>query len=319
MIYLLSVSIPFIILMLFGSYLIKILEKLNFGQQIREQGPDSHLKKEGIPTMGGILIILAIIITSVFLLPLNRDVIWGLIVITGMAIIGVIDDYMKIKNGSSLGLKARYKLSSQIILGLLLAYYIYEYTDLGQTILIPLKGQVYIGGWLIPLIVFTVIGTANAVNLTDGLDGLAAGVTAVVTSTIAVINSSMGFESFSLMGLIVTGACIGFIWYNSYPAQVFMGDVGSLALGGAIAVLSIFSRTEIFLLIIGGIFVIETLSVMIQVVYFRLTDGKRIFKMTPIHHHFELKGVEENKIVMRFLIISIFFASLGLISFYFTF
>ncbi|MFW5976365.1 MAG: phospho-N-acetylmuramoyl-pentapeptide-transferase [Bacillota bacterium] len=314
--YFLAVCIPFIILMLFGTYLIKFLKKLNFGQQIRKLGPDSHFHKKGIPTMGGILIVLAILITTIFLVPLNNNLIWGLIITAGMGITGFVDDFMKIKKGSSLGLKARYKLSSQIILSLLLVYYIYNFTNLGEVIIIPFQGQVYIGKWLIPLIVFTVIGTANAVNLTDGLDGLAAGITAVVTSTFAVINSSLGLESFGLLGLIVTGACIGFLWYNSYPAQVFMGDVGSLALGGIISVLAIFSRTEIFLLIIGGIFVIETISVMMQVVYFKLTNGKRIFKMTPIHHHFELKGMEENKIVMRFLIISMFFASLGLIIFY---
>ena len=314
--YFLAVGLPFLILMILGPVVIKLLKKLNFGQQIRGDGPKSHLKKEGIPTMGGILILIAIVIVTLLLLDLNIYIIWTLIITVGMGLIGLIDDMIKIRTERSLGLKARYKITGQIILGLLAAYFVYQYTELSDIVLVPFLGQVAVGKWILLLVTFTVIGSANAVNLTDGLDGLAAGVTAVVASSFSVIAANLNLNQLSLFGLILTGACIGFIWFNSHPAQVFMGDVGSLALGGAVAALTIFSRTEIFLPIIGAVFVIETLSVMIQVVYFRLTGGKRVFNMTPIHHHYELEGLEENKIVIRFLILSILFACCGLFIFY---
>ena len=322
--YFLAVTVPFIIIMIFGPFLIRVLKKCNFGQQIRGQGPKSHQVKKGIPTMGGILIIFAILITSFLLLEINQYIIWTLIVTVGMGLIGFIDDMIKIQTQRSLGLKARYKITGQIILGFLLAYYVFIIK--GDTIVLPFLGQVSIGFWLIPLVVFTVIGTANAVNLTDGLDGLAAGVTAIVISSFYVIayynklhyQPYEPYEQLSLFGLIVAGACIGFIWYNTHPAQVFMGDVGSLALGGAISALAVFTGTEIFLLIIGGVFVIETVSVIIQVIYFKVTGGNRVFKMTPLHHHFELEGLEENKIVIRFLILSLLFAAIGLLIFYYT-
>ncbi len=318
MIYFLAITIPFLILMLFGPFLIKILKKLNFGQQIRGEGPESHYEKKGIPTMGGILIILAILITSLFLLTMNIYIKWALFVTIAMAVLGFFDDIIKIKNKRSLGLKARYKITGQIFIGLVFAYFIYLTPEIGDRIIVPFIGQVSIGRWIILLVILTVTGTANAVNITDGLDGLAAGVTVIVISSFSAIAHIYGFEQLGLFGLIVTGACIGFMWYNSYPAQVFMGDLGSLALGGAISVLAVITGTEFFLLIIGGIFVIETLSVMIQVIYFKLTGGNRVFKMTPLHHHFELDGLEENKIVIRFLILSLLFAAIGLLIFYYT-
>jgi phospho-N-acetylmuramoyl-pentapeptide-transferase len=314
--YFIAIGLPFIILMILGPIIIKFLKRFNFGQQIREDGPKSHLKKEGIPTMGGILIVLAILVTSFLLLDLNRNIIWALIITIGMGLIGFIDDYIKIRTKRSLGLKARFKILAQVSIGILAGYYIYYYFEVSEVIIVPFLGQVTIGKWILGLVALTVIGTANAVNLTDGLDGLAAGVTAVVASSFSVIASNLHLEQLSLFGLIVTGACIGFIWFNSHPAQVFMGDVGSLALGGAIASMAIFSRTELFLPIIGAVFVIETLSVMIQVVYFKLTGGKRVFNMTPIHHHYELEGLDESKIVVRFLILSILFASCGILIYY---
>ncbi len=315
--YFLAVSIPFLILMLFGPGLISILKRLNFGQQIRGAGPESHQQKRGIPTMGGVLIIIGIIITSLVLFDLTSYIILVLFVTTGMGLIGFLDDFIKIRTQSSLGLKARSKIAGQLFFGLILALYVYYYTDLGTGIIVPLTGKLYIlDFWIIPLIVLTVIGTANAVNLTDGLDGLAAGITAIVASALAVITSILGLYQLTLFGLSVTGACLGFIWFNSHPAQVFMGDVGSLALGGAVASIAILSRTELFLLIIGGVYVIETLSVMIQVLYFRLTGGKRVFRMTPLHHHYELGGLSESKVVARFMLLNIVFAILGLVSFY---
>jgi len=315
-IYFLAVILPFVILMLLGPLLIKFLKKLNFGQQIRGQGPKSHLKKEGIPTMGGILIIFAILATSLILLEINNYILWSLFITMGMGFLGFIDDFIKIRKQKSLGLKARHKISGQLFLAVLLAFYVYLFTDLSSYIIIPFLGSVNIGRWIIPLIIITVTGTANAVNITDGLDGLAASITAVVCSSLALITSFLNMTELSLFSLIITGACIGFIWFNSHPAQVFMGDVGSLALGGAVASVAVFSGTQIFLLIIGAVYVMETLSVMVQVLYFKITGGKRVFKMTPIHHHYELEGLDESKIVARFLILSMVFAGLGLVIFY---
>lgn len=317
--YFMAVVLPFIILMIFGPGLIKGLKYLNFGQQIRGEGPRSHLKKEGIPTMGGLLIIFAIIISSLIILKLNSVVIWAVITTIGMGLVGFLDDILKIKTKQSLGLKARQKLFGQIFFGLLLAIYIYYFSDIGTSIIIPYTGYNFdLGFWLIPFIVFIVVGFANAVNLTDGLDGLASGVTVIVTTAFALIVALIGMTQLTYFALIVGGACLGFIWFNSYPAQVFMGDVGSLALGGAVASLAVLSRTEFFLVIIGGVYVLETLSVMIQVSYFRFTGGKRVFRMTPIHHHYELTGLAESKVVARFWIISLIMAVSGLGIFYLT-
>lgn len=317
--YFAAVSIPFLILMITGPWLIKYLKKINFGQQIREEGPQSHLEKKGIPTMGGILIILGIIIATIFL-EVNLNVTWAIITTIGMGVVGFFDDYIKIKTQKSLGLKARTKIIGQFLFGILLALYVYNNPNIGTEIIVPIIGNnIDLGLMIIPLVVFTTVGTANAVNLTDGLDGLAAGVTAVVTSSYTIITSALYLEQLSLFSLSITGACLGFVWFNSHPAQVFMGDVGSLALGGAVASLAVISRTELFLVIIGGVYVIETISVMIQVTYFKITGGDRIFKMTPLHHHFELKGWDESKVVFRFLLISIIFAVFGLYSFYLTY
>lgn len=317
MIYFLAVCLPFLILIIFGPGLIKGLQFLNFGQQIRGEGPESHQKKQGIPTMGGILIILAVIITTFLLLDINNSVLWVMIVTLAMGLIGFLDDIIKIRSNRSLGLTARQKLTGQIITGLLLALYVYYYSGIGSTILVPLSGKFLdIGYWIIPFIIFIVVGFANAVNLTDGLDGLASGVTMIVVTAYAVLTSAMNYDQLALFALIIGGACLGFIWYNSHPAQVFMGDVGSLALGGAVASLAVLSQTELFLIIIGGIYVIETLSVMIQVSYFKITGGKRVFKMTPIHHHYELAGLKEGKVVARFWVTGIVLALLGLAIFY---
>ncbi|QTL98039.1 phospho-N-acetylmuramoyl-pentapeptide-transferase [Iocasia frigidifontis] len=315
--YYLAVIFPFFILLLLGPTLIRVLEFLNYGQQIRDEGPKSHLKKKGIPTMGGILIILAILITALLILDLSSYIIWALIITIGMGLLGFLDDIIKIRSRRSLGLKAREKLIGQVLFALLLAVYVYLYTDLGTFVILPIKGgYINLGYWFFPFVIFTVVGTANGVNLTDGLDGLASGVTLIVVSSLAVLISALGYGQLTLFALIVAGACLGFIWYNSYPAQVFMGDVGSLALGGAVASLAVLSQTELFLLIIGGIYVVETLSVMIQVSYFRCTGGARLFKMSPLHHHYELAGLAESKVVARFWILALIFALMGLASFY---
>ncbi|MFP4015653.1 MAG: phospho-N-acetylmuramoyl-pentapeptide-transferase [Halanaerobiales bacterium] len=317
MTYFIAVALPFIILLIFGSGLIKGLKYLNFGQQVRGEGPSSHMKKEGVPTMGGVLIILAVVITSFIVLDLNTYVIWALITTLGMGFIGFLDDIIKIRSKRSLGLRARGKLLGQILVGSTLAVYVTFFSDLGTSIIFPITGwELDLGYGIIFFIVFIVVGFSNAVNLTDGLDGLASGVTLIVVTAFAVLSSALGYAQLALYGLIIGGSCLGFIWFNSHPAQVFMGDVGSLALGGAVAAIAVLSRTELFLVIIGGIYVIEALSVMIQVSYFKLTNGKRVFKMTPIHHHYELSGLAEVKVVARFWIVSIVFAVLGLASYY---
>ncbi|MFW5991795.1 MAG: phospho-N-acetylmuramoyl-pentapeptide-transferase [Halanaerobiaceae bacterium] len=318
--YFIAVGLPFFLVMILGPLIIKLLKKFNFGQHIREEGPQRHLDKEGIPTMGGLLIITGILLTSAIYFPElsaeNGKLIWVLILTLGMGLIGFFDDYLKLRNDRSLGLKARGKIIGQIVLASIFAIFVYLHC--GSGIILPFSDNIIVlGKWIIPLIILTVIGTANAVNLTDGLDGLAAGVTAITASSFALILVEQHLFSLALFALMVTGACLGFSWFNSHPAQVFMGDVGSMALGGALAGIAVISRTEIFLLIIGGVYVLETISVIIQVVYFKLTGGKRVFRMTPLHHHYELQGLSESKIVARFLIISLIFAALGLLAYYF--
>jgi len=314
--YFAAISIPFFLILFGGNSMINFLKKINFGQQIRKEGPQSHLQKEGIPTMGGILILIGII-SSIILLEINYNLIIALVTTLGMGLIGFLDDYLKIKKGRSLGLTALAKIIGQFGFGLLISLYVYFSTEISNSLLIPFTGDsLELGILIIPLIIFTVVGTANAVNLTDGLDGLASSITAVVAASYAFIVYGLYFEQLTLFSLSIVGACLGFIWYNSHPAEVFMGDIGSLGLGGAIAALAVLTRTELFLLIIGGVYVIETISVILQVLYFKATNGKRIFKMTPIHHHFELKGWEEPKVVFRFLLIGIIFSIVGLYSFY---
>ncbi|NLM96304.1 MAG: phospho-N-acetylmuramoyl-pentapeptide-transferase [Halanaerobiaceae bacterium] len=313
----LAAILPFLILILFGSGMIKGLKYLNFGQQIRGEGPSSHFKKKGIPTMGGVLILLAVVISFFILQDPESNAVWALITTLGLGLVGFIDDIISIRSKRSLGLKARQKLLGQVLTGLLLAIYVSFFSELGTGIIVPLTGRIIeLGYWIIPFIVFIVVGFSNAVNLTDGLDGLASGVTMIVATAFAVLTSALGFNELALFGLIIGSACLGFTWFNSNPAQVFMGDVGSLALGGAVASMAVLSRTELFLIIIGGVYVLETLSVMIQVVYFKITQGKWVFSMTPIHHHYELSGMPEGKIVSRFWISSIILAVLGLASFY---
>ena len=317
--YFVAISIPFFILLVSGNSMIKFLKKINFGQQVREEGPESHFQKEGIPTMGGILILFGIFISSLFL-KINDNLLIALITTFGMGLVGFLDDFLKIKRERSLGLTALAKIIGQFGFALIISLYVYLSSGISNSLIIPFTGNsIELGILIIPLILFTVVGTANAVNLTDGLDGLASSVTAVVAASYTLITLTLYFEQLSLFSLSIVGACLGFIWYNSHPAEVFMGDVGSLGLGGAVAALAVLTRTELFLLIIGGVYVIETISVILQVLYFKATNGKRIFRMTPIHHHFELKGWEEPKVVFRFLLIAIIFSIFGLYSFYLIF
>lgn len=313
--FLYALALSFLITFVTGPGLIKILYRLKFGQQVREVGPRSHLAKKGTPTMGGVMMILAILVTSFLVIQLTDQILWALLLTIGFGIIGLLDDLIKIVAARSLGLRAWQKIVGQLLLSGLLAFYVVGEPELME-IMIPFTNQTINFGLLtIPFLMVVVIGTVNAVNLTDGLDGLCAGVTIVVSLTMTLILVLQGNYPMAAFALAVTGACVGFSWFNSHPAQVFMGDTGSFALGGALAVIAIFSRTEFFLFIIGGVYVLEALSVMMQVSYFKATGGKRIFKMSPLHHHFELSGWKESQVVARFIIVSILFSVIGLIGY----
>lgn len=312
--YILAYLLPLLIIIFSGNSFIKFIKNINFGQQVRDYGPESHLKKAGIPTMGGLLIISVFIIISLLIVPKTIEVLVVLIVTFIMGLTGFLDDFLKIKLSRSLGLKAWQKVMLQVIAALITAaaaVFILE----EKGIIIPFIGSYQLGLFSkFSLTFLVVIGTSNAVNLTDGLDGLAAGVTAVVSLAFAVIFYVLGLSNYILLMLIMAGSCTAFLWFNSNPAAVFMGDVGSLAIGGFLGAAAVLSSTEIYLLIIGGIYVMETLSVMIQVPYYKLSGGKRVFKMTPIHHHFELSGLAENKIVFRFIIITVILSIFALSS-----
>ncbi|MCK4259016.1 MAG: phospho-N-acetylmuramoyl-pentapeptide-transferase [Halanaerobiales bacterium] len=310
-----ALGLSILIALITGPGFIRIFYRLKFGQQIREVGPKSHFRKKGTPTMGGIMIILAILVATFVVVPLTDQILWALFLTLGFGLIGLLDDLIKIVAARSLGLRAWQKIVGQLILSGLLAFYVIGEPALME-ILIPFTNlTVNLGIFMVPVVMFLIIGTVNAVNLTDGLDGLASGVTIVVSLTFALILFLQGKLEMAAFTLAVTGACIGFSKFNSHPAQVFMGDTGSFALGGALSAIAIFSQTEIFLGIIGGVYVLETLSVMMQISYFKMTGGKRIFKMSPLHHHFELSGWSEPQVVTLFIIASIFLAAIGLIGF----
>ncbi|MCG2762228.1 MAG: phospho-N-acetylmuramoyl-pentapeptide-transferase [Candidatus Atribacteria bacterium] len=309
---LVSFIIPVIALPLF----IKYLKKKNMGQKIRQEGPDLHQHKIGTPTMGGVIVILALVIIVWFLVPYNKYVLWSLVATVGFGLIGLIDDLIKYVKKRSLGLLTMQKLFLQIIFALIVTYCVQQNTDLGTEIWLPFfKNSINLGRMFIPFVVLVLVSSVNAVNLTDGLDGLAAGLIIIAMLSFALIAYVQNILPMSLFSLIVAFTSFGFLIYNFYPARIFLGDVGSLALGGALASVAIFTRTELFLLIIGGVFAIETLSVILQVVSVKLR-GKIIFKMSPIHHHFELCGWKEPKIIIRFWIAGLILGFIGLISYF---
>ena len=305
-----SFLIPTITLPFFINY----LKKHNIGQKIRQEGPDLHQHKMGTPTMGGVIVIFTLIIVVLLFVPYNKYILWSLVATVGFGLIGFIDDLIKHLKKRSLGLLTMQKLLLQIVLALIVAYSIQQSTDLGTEIYIPfLKNSVELGIMFVPFVVLMMVSSVNAVNLTDGLDGLAAGLIIIAMLSFAVIAYIQNIGSMVLFSIIVACASLGFLVYNFFPAQIFLGDVGSLALGGALASVAIFTRTELILLIIGGVFVIETLSVILQVVSVK-TRGKIVFKMSPIHHHFELCGWEEPKIIIRFWIAGLILAIIGIAS-----
>ena len=324
-----------------GPWVIHILHKNQIGEEIRSTGPESHKKKEGTPTMGGVIILMAVLLPTLLFSKINSVLIQIIIFATiWMGVIGFLDDYLKVIKKMKRGLIARYKLAGQISLGCIVSFWILntpEFIDFNSKTTMPFFKNIEIDlGMLYPLMVILVItGTSNAVNLTDGLDGLLAGLLAIcftVFSAIAYITGRIDFSDYlnilyipgagelAIFTSAMAGACIGYLWFNSHPAEIFMGDTGSLSTGAALGTLAILLKKELLLLIIGGVFVFEALSVIIQVSYFRYTkifkgQGKKIFKMAPIHHHFELQGWPESKVVIRFWIIGLLLALFSLTTF----
>jgi len=310
------VVIAFIITLVSGPIVIPMLKKLNIGQNVRDDGPKSHLTtKSGTPTMGGIIIIFSLVITALTSGLLNRDMYVLVLSTIGFGLIGFIDDYLKIKNKRSLGLKAYQKLIGQVVLAVILAIYQSNTSMLGTKVIIPFFENKYLdlGMLYVPFIAFVVVGTVNSVNFTDGLDGLASGVTLIVSSFFGLVALNWGMDSISIFSAALTGACLGFLVHNAHPAKIFMGDTGSLALGGAISAIAILLNLPLIIPIVGGIYFAEALSVIIQVISFKLT-GKRVFLMSPLHHHFELKGWKETKVVVVFWSITVVLSLIGVIS-----
>lgn len=305
----LDIAIP--VLISFGisvvlcPILIPLLKKLKFGQFVREEGVEAHLKKAGTPTMGGIVILIAVIITSVFYIPENKEVIPVLFATVGFGLIGFLDDYIKVVMKRSLGLRAWQKMLGQIVVTGVFVYYYLEVMHGSREIRAPFIGSLgTMPVWLfIVFIFFVFLGTVNGVNFTDGLDGLASSVTVLVATFFTVVAIAT-HNGVSPITSAVVGALLGFLLFNVYPASVFMGDTGSLALGGFVAAAAIVLQIPLFILMVGLIYLVEVLSVMLQVGYFKLTHGKRIFKMAPIHHHFELCGWSETRVVAVFSIIT---------------
>lgn len=310
-----TILIAFLISVVITKYEIPVLRE-KAGQNIREDGPESHLSKAGTPSMGGIAIIIGACIASVIAslafggsIP---ELLIILLVFVGFGLIGFFDDYLKVIKKVNLGLRAYQKFGLQIIISVALAVFLSNYSSGSTNVFIPIA-DVYIdfGIWYIPFIVFAVLAMTNAVNLTDGLDGLASGVTAFVTLFFAVAGLSFGVASGAYFSAAVCGACLGFLVFNKNPAKVFMGDTGSLALGGGVAAAAIVMKLELLILVVGLVYVIEALSVVLQVGYFKLTGGKRLFKMAPIHHHFEKCGYSEVTVVKGFWIFTVVCCILG--------
>ena len=299
------VLLAFAISVILGPIIIPYLRKLKMGQTERTEGVQSHLKKAGTPTMGGIIFLLGVVVTSLFYVKDFPKIIPVLFMTVGFGVVGFLDDFIKVVLRRSEGLTPAQKMAGQLVVTAVFAYYMVQISDVGLTMLIPFSGGKYLDiGWLaVPLLFFAVIGTVNGTNFTDGLDGLAASVTVMVAVffTVVAVGTNSGIAPVTCA---VTGGLLGFLLFNVYPASVFMGDTGSLALGGFVASAAYMMRLPLFLLIVGLIYLVEVLSVIIQVTYFKATHGKRFFKMAPIHHHFEKCGWSETRVVTVFSIIT---------------
>ena len=299
--------ISFVISAAAGPKIIGILRRLKAGQTVRDDGPQTHLKKNGTPTMGGIIFLLGVVVTCLFYVKDYPKIIPVLFMTVGFGIVGFLDDYIKVVLKRSEGLTPGQKMAGQLVVTAVFAYYMVKYSEAGLTMLVPFCPGLTIDlGWLsIPLLFFVVIGTVNGTNFTDGLDGLASSVTVIVAVFFSVVALGTG-TGIAPVTLAVAGGLLGFLLFNVYPASVFMGDTGSLALGGFVASVTYMLNMPLFLLLVGLIYMIEVLSVIIQVTYFKATHGKRFFKMAPIHHHFEKCGWSETRVVTVFSIIEAF-------------
>lgn len=313
----------FLIVLLLGPLFIRAMKRFQIGQVVRDDGPETHLAKQGVPTMGGLLILSAITFATVLWARLDNSLIWlGLFVTLFYGCIGSIDDLKKIKKRNSKGLSAKGKIILQVAGASVVGLYLLFHPGFDGHLSLPFLKDFRpdLGWFYVVFAVIVIVGASNAVNLTDGLDGLAAGPTVVTTAVYLVFSYLagnmvladylqlpyvQGSGELAIFCGAIFGACLGFLWFNAYPAQMFMGDVGSLALGGALGSIAIIIKQEFLLAIVGGVFVMEALSVILQVGYFKLTNGKRIFLMAPFHHHFEKKGWHEPKVVVRFWIVSI--------------
>ncbi|MEC0369948.1 phospho-N-acetylmuramoyl-pentapeptide-transferase [Paenibacillus chibensis] len=309
---LLTIGVSFILAVIAAPLLIPLLRRMKFGQQVRDDGPQSHLKKAGTPTMGGVVIILAFTLSFLKFSVINTDFYVLLVATLGFGLIGFLDDYIKIVFKRSLGLTARQKLIGQLLFSAIMCVLLIQN---GHSTAIHVPGTSWSfdwGGWFYyPFIVVMMLAISNAVNFTDGLDGLLSGVSAIAFAAFALVAMQATSLSAAVCAAAMIGAVLGFLVFNAHPAKVFMGDTGSLGIGGAIGAIAIVTKSELLFLVIGGVFVIEMLSVVLQVASFK-TRGKRIFKMSPIHHHFELSGWTEWRVVITFWAVGIVLAGIGL-------
>lgn len=324
-----AVVTALLISFLLGPWLIRRLRKESIGQYVRDDGPSTHFSKAGTPTMGGLLILFSVAISTLLWADLTNFYIWMvLLVMAGFGTIGFLDDYLKLTNKKSAGLSGRTKILMQFVIAFVVAGVLYTRPDFDTHITIPFLKNIRpdLGWGYILLSVVVIVGTSNAVNLTDGLDGLAIGSMTVATATYLIFSYVAGHikiaaylqipyvagsGELAVLCAAVIGAGMGFLWFNTYPAEIFMGDVGSLPLGGILGTVAVITKQELLLMLVGGLFVIEALSVIFQVGFFKMTNGRRMFKMAPLHHHFELTGWPEPKVIVRFWLIAIV---LGLLS-----
>jgi phospho-N-acetylmuramoyl-pentapeptide-transferase len=321
----LAAAIAFLVTVALGATYIEFLQTRKFGQFVREDGPETHLIKAGTPTMGGVVMLLGLVAALVVVARLNVATLATLLIVSAVAGIGLYDDWQKISKKGSEGLSVRYKfllLTLAVVMADVLAL---RYVGVTQTIVVPgFDRNLALGPGVVGIALFSlflllvIVGTTNAVNLTDGLDGLAAGAGAIALVVYTAISFLERQYDVAIICGAMVGAIVGFLWYNAHPADVFMGDTGSLAIGGVLAAAAVLTKTELLLPVVGGLFVVEALSVIVQYAVFRLTGRKRrVFKMAPIHHHFEMVGWQENKVVVRFWIVQAAFAASGFFLYYY--
>ncbi len=310
----LNLLIALILTILATAIILPIMQKNNFGQEIRELGPESHQAKEGIPTMGGLIFFPVLPVTAIFTGQFSFSYSMALLPILIMWVLGIADDYLIIRRSSSEGISGFVKLFVQAGAGFFLGAFMY-YSGAGQKIILPFLAESFEpGAAIIPFAMIVMMATTNSVNLSDGLDGLAAGLIAISLLFFLPVLIFAGYNDLAVLAVQGTGIMLGFLWFNFYPARIFMGDTGSLTMGAVLTVVALLSGHGLFLLILGGVFVLEALSVIIQVSYFKISGGNRIFKMTPLHHHFELSGWPETRVTIRLYILQILFGFFGLLA-----